>query len=267
MQQSNSHNNQDFIRQLITLVAVVGAFVVNVASNIFPLNGLSIGAISNTLFKDVLIIPANYAFVVWGVIYLGLFALAVYQFLPNQKQDEDLRKTGYLLVIASVFQSIWVYLFLSRLFAFSVLAMFGILIPLMIIYHLLDIGKKRVSQTKKLCLHNPISIYLGWISVATVVNVASALYFYGWNGWGINSQVWTMIMLVIATTIAAVIAIRYKDIAYTGVTVWALIAIAVKHSNIDVLRNLAIFLAVILIFLAIIKSKNLSLAQTQRHRE
>jgi hypothetical protein len=74
MQQSTSNHNQDFIRQLITLVAVVGAFVVNVASNIFPLNGLSIGAISNTLFKDVLIIPANYAFVIWGVIYLGLFA-------------------------------------------------------------------------------------------------------------------------------------------------------------------------------------------------
>jgi len=96
-----------------------------------------------------------------------------------------------------------------------------------------------------------VSIYLGWISVATLVNVASALYFYGWNGWGINSQVWTMIMLVVATAIAAVIVIRYKDIPYTGVTVWALIAIAVKHSNIDLLRNLAIFLAVILIFLVV----------------
>ena len=268
MEKFNSHHHQDFIRQIATLLAVVGAFVVNVASNIFPLNGLNIGAISNTLFKDVLITPANYAFVIWGLIYLGLFALAIYQFLPNQKQDADLRKTGYLLVIACGFQSIWVYLFLSRLFAFSVIAMFGILIPLMIIYHVLGIGKKRISRRKKLCLHTPISIYLSWISVATVVNVACALYFHGWNGWGISNQMWTMIMLVVATAIASVIVIRYKDIAYAGVTVWALIAIAVKHSNIDVLRNLSIFLAVILIFLAaIIKIKNLSLAETQRHRE
>ncbi len=267
MQQSTSNKDQDFIRQVVTLVAIFGAFVVNVVSNIFPLNGLNIGAISNTLFKDVLVIPANYAFVIWGLIYLGLFALGIYQFLPNQKQDADLRKTGYLLVIASGFQSIWVYLFLSRLFAFSVVAMFGILIPLMVIYHVLGIGKKRVSRTKKLCLHHPISIYLGWITVATVVNVACALYFQGWNGWGINNQVWTMIMLVIATTIASVITIRYKDIAYTGVTVWALIAIAIKHSNIELLRNGSIFLVVILIFLAIIKSTSLSLPQTQRHRE
>ncbi|MTJ51661.1 tryptophan-rich sensory protein [Anabaena sp. UHCC 0253] len=267
MQQSTSHNNQDFIRQIATLVAIVGAFVVNIVSNIFPLNGLSIGAISNTLFQDVLVIPANYAFAVWGLIYLGLFALAIYQVLPNQKQDEDLRKVGYLLVIASVFQSIWVYLFLSRLFTLSVVAMLGILVPLMVTYHVLGIGKKRVSRTKKFCLHYPISIYLSWISVATVVNVASALYFYGWNGGGINNQVWTIILLVIATAIAAVIVFRYKDIAYAGVTVWALIAIAVKHSNIDVLRNFAIFLAVMLVFVAIIKGMNLPHAEAQRHRE
>jgi hypothetical protein len=154
MQESTSNNYQDLIRQLITFVAVVAAFVVNVASNIFPLNGLSIGAISNSIFKDVLIIPANYAFVVWGLIYLGLFVLAIYQFLPYKKADAYLRKTGYILVIACVFQSIWVYLFLSRLFAFSVVAMFGILVPLMVIYHVLGIGKKRVSLRKKLCTYS-----------------------------------------------------------------------------------------------------------------
>jgi len=84
--------------------------------------------------------------------------------------------------------------------------------------------------------------------------VACALYSHGWNGSVINSQIWTIILLVVATIIATVIVIRYKDIAYTGVTVWALIAIAVKHSNIDILRNLALFLAAILILLGMIKS-------------
>jgi len=254
MQQPHSRNHYDFIRQLTTLVAIVCSFVVNVASNIFPLNGLSIGAISNTLFKDVLIIPANYAFVVWGLIYLGLFVLGGYQFLPQKKKDKDLRKIGYLLVIACVAQSIWVYLFLSRLFALSVIAMLAILVPLIIIYSVLGSSTKGASSRKKLCLHTPVSIYLSWISVATVVNVACALYFHGWNGWGIDSQAWTMIMLVVATTIATVIIIRYRDFAYTGVTIWALIAIAIKHSNIEILMNLSIFLAVILIFIVIIQS-------------
>ncbi|TAF07302.1 MAG: tryptophan-rich sensory protein [Nostocales cyanobacterium] len=254
MQQSTSGNNRDFFRQLATLAAIVGAFVVNVLSNIFPLNGLSIGAISNTLFKNVLIIPANYAFAIWGLIYLGLFALAVYQFLPSQKEDEDLRKTGYLLVVAAVAQCIWVYLFLFRLFAFSIVAMLGILLPLIIIYQRLEIGKKRVSKNKKFCLHAPISIYLSWISVATIVNVACALYFGGWNGWGIANEVWTVIMLLAAAVIATVMIINYRDIAYTGVTVWALIAIAFQHWDIFLIRNVALGLIIILMMIVVIKS-------------
>ncbi|KOP27175.1 hypothetical protein AMR41_07475 [Hapalosiphon sp. MRB220] len=254
MQQSTQGNHRDFLRQLVTLAAIISAFVVNVASNFFPLNGLSIGEISNTLFKNVLIIPANYAFAIWGLIYLGLFAFGVYQFLPSQKHDLDLRKSAYLLVIALVSQSIWVYFFLSRLFVLSVVAMLLILLPLIGVYLQLGIGNKRVSRMKKWCSHVPISIYLSWISVATIVNVACALYFQGWNGWGISAQVWTIIMLLVATAIAVVIIIQRRDIAYTGVTVWATFAIALKHWNNPTLRNVALILAITLVVITIVKS-------------
>ena len=62
---ANSSSSKDIVRQFITLAAVIIAFIVNVLSNIFPLNGLTIGGVSNTLFKDVLIVPANYAFAIW----------------------------------------------------------------------------------------------------------------------------------------------------------------------------------------------------------
>ena len=254
MQQSTQSDNRDFLRQLATLAAIITAFVINVISNIFPLNGLSIGQISNTLFKNVLIIPANYAFAIWGLIYLGLFAFGIYQFLPNQKDDSDLRNTGYLLVIASIAQSIWVYLFLSRLFVFSVVAMLLILLPLIGVYLRLDIGNRYVSQRKKWCIYKPISIYLSWISVATIVNVACALYSLSWNGWGISAEVWTITMLLIAAAIAVVIVIQRRDIAYTGVTVWAIFAIAIKHWNNPILRNVALALVIALVSIGIIKT-------------
>ncbi len=59
MQQSSSGNSQDFIRQITTLGPIGGAFIINIISNIFELNGLNIGVIPNTLFKDVLIVPTN----------------------------------------------------------------------------------------------------------------------------------------------------------------------------------------------------------------
>ncbi|QIR40837.1 tryptophan-rich sensory protein [Tolypothrix sp. PCC 7910] len=253
MQQSTQDNNHDFLRQIVTLAAIIGAFVVNVVSNIFPLNGLSIGQISNTLFKNVLIIPANYAFAIWGLIYLGLFAFGIYQFLPSHKHDSDLRDTGYLLVIASIAQSIWVYLFLSRLFIFSVVAMLLILLPLIVVYLRLDIGNQLAPRQKKWLIYRPISIYLSWISVATIVNVACALNFQGWNGWGISAEAWTITLLLIATAITVVMLIQRQDIAYTGVTLWAILAIAIKHWNNPILRNVALALVIALVLITIIK--------------
>jgi len=244
---ANNSNSKDIVRQLITLAAVILAFIINVLSNIFPLNGLTIGGISNTLFKDVLIVPANYAFAIWGLIYLGLFAFAIYQVLPSQRENPNLRKTGYLLTIASVAQSIWVYLFLSRLFIASVIAILLILIPLIVMYLRLDIGIRPASRAEKWFIRYPTAIYLGWISVATIVNIASALYINNWNGFGISAETWTVIMVIIATFIATISLTQRLDIAYSGVTAWALIAIAIKHwenSNLKIVALSGIFLLV-----------------------
>jgi hypothetical protein len=157
-------------------------------------------------------------------------------------------------VIACVAQSIWVYLFLSRLFALSVIAMLLILLPLIGVYVQLKIGKSRVPRLKKWCIHFPISIYLGWISVAAIVNVACALYFHGWNGWGISAITWTLIMVLIATAVAAVIVIQRRDIAYAGVILWALVAVALKHCENSILRNTVLVLAIVLVLTATINS-------------
>ncbi|KST62184.1 hypothetical protein [Mastigocoleus testarum] len=254
MQHSSSSNHRDFLRQIVTLVAIILAFVVNVASNIFPFNGLTIGQISNTLFKEVLIIPANYAFVIWGLIYLGLFAFATYQVLPNQRNDPDLRKIGYFLVIASIAQSIWVYLFSFRLFTLSVVAMVIILLPLIATYLHLGTSKTATSRVKRWCVHYPIGIYLGWISVATVVNVASALYAQNWNSWGISAQAWTVIMTLVAAAISVVTVLQNRDLTYTGVTIWALVAIAIKNWENHIIKIVAFLCVTALVIISLFKN-------------
>ncbi|MDJ0694513.1 tryptophan-rich sensory protein [Mastigocoleus sp. MO_188.B34] len=254
MQHSSSSNQWDFLRQIVTLIAIILAFIVNVASNIFPLNGLTIGQISNTLFKEVLIIPANYAFIIWGLIYLGLFAFATYQVLPNQRNNPDLRKIGYFLVIASIAQSIWVYLFSFRLFTLSVVAMLVILLPLIATYLHLGTSKTAISRVKRWCVHYPMGIYLGWISVATVVNVACALYAQNWNGWGIPDQAWTVIMMLVAAAISIVTIFQNRDLTYTGVTIWALIAIAIKNWENHIIMIVALLCVTALVIISLFKN-------------
>ncbi len=231
MKSNQRSEPEDRGRQVMTLAAVLGSIAINTLSNVFPLNGVSVGNLSNTLFASVQIIPANYAFAIWGLVYIGLIAFGIYQLQPTQRENPRLRRSGYLLAIACIAQCVWIYLFLDRLFPLSNLAMLGILVPLMVMYQRLGIGRERVSRQERWFIHLPISIYLGWISVATIVNVAIGLYSLKWDGWGIAPSAWTVVMMATASVIAIVVSIQRHDTAYVLVIVWALVAISIRQAN------------------------------------
>jgi hypothetical protein len=249
MKQSTNSLDRDRFRQFLNLSAILAAFSINVLANLAPINGLTIGAISNTFFREVLIIPANYAFSIWGLIYLGLISFGVYQVLPAQRHNLYLRQMGYLLVLACLAQIFWVFLFQYRLFTLSMVAMLGILLPLIGSYWRLEIGKQTVSRVQKWLIHIPLSIYLAWISVATIVNVALTLYSLGWNGWGISPQVWSAIALITGAAITAIVILRRSDIAFTLVIVWAFVAIAVRQAAQPLIALTAVGLAIALVLL------------------
>jgi hypothetical protein len=241
--------NSDMIRQWSNLIAILATFLMNIYVNISPPGGQTIGEISNTIFKDVLITPASYAFAIWGLIYLGLISFGIYQILPAQRENQILRKCQYFLVGASLIQIVWIFLFQYQLFTLSVLAMLGILGCLICLYLNLGISYERVSKKEKWFVYYPISIYFAWISVATIVNVACALDNLGWDGSGQVAIFWTIIMLIVGTVIAAIINIQKQDVAYTLVFIWALTAIAVRHLDVLVLAISAGILALGLVVL------------------
>ena len=235
------------IRQIVTLVAVISALAMNIIANISPPNGLSIGGISNQFFSDVLITPANYAFAVWGMIYLGLISFSIYQVLPNQKNNPLLRQIGYKIAIASIAQIVWVICFLYRQYTFSLIAMLGILLPLIAAYMCLPFS--RITRWQKWLVRTPISIYLSWIVLATILNAAITLESWQWNGWGLSEQVWTIIMLLIAAFITHLVTIPRLDFAYGLVFIWGIIAIAIRNSDYLIISGTAIGLSLSLFVL------------------
>lgn len=244
----NVNRKSALIRQIITLVAIVAAFGTNIWANLNPPQGKTIGDISQETFGEVLITPANYAFAIWGLIYLGLISFAIYQALPGQKNTLLLRKIGYKLAIASISQIIWVFFFLNGYYAASFMAMLCVLLPLIGAYGHLPF-KTRISSWQKWLIRTPLSIYLAWISVATVVNGASVLNFWQWNRWGLDSVTWTIIMLLLAGLITHFVAIPRLDFAYAGVYIWAAIAIAIKNSATVMIAGTAIGSSIALVVL------------------
>lgn len=239
--------NQTMLRPTIHVIAILAAFGVNILANIRPIGGLTLGEISNQLFEEVLITPANYAFAIWGLIYLGLFSFAVYQALPNQQEKPILGKMGYWLVLASFAQIVWVFLFQLRLFTWSFLAMLLILLPLLRIYVQLSNNNPKISRQERWFVKIPLTIYLAWISVATIVNGAVSLTAIGWEGGEISPEVWTAIMMGIGAAIALVIYWLNQDFAFTAVFIWALSAIAVRHWTVPLISGTGILLTIILL--------------------
>jgi hypothetical protein len=230
MNSSTSHSSSDRLRQILTVAAIFGSIGVNALSNIVPPGGQTIGEIANTQFADLRILPANYAFAIWGLIYIGLIAFGFYQLRPDQRQNPVLRRVDYALIVACVAQAIWVYLFLAGQFWLSVVAMLAILISLIASYLWLGVGLRPVSRREKWSAHLPFGVYLGWISVATIVNVASALDASGWNGGGIAPEVWAIGLAIVAAGLAVWVLLTRSDFSFPGVIVWALVAVAVRQA-------------------------------------
>jgi benzodiazapine receptor len=240
---------KDLVRQISVVIAVAATLVVNALANILPLNGQNTGEISDR-FK-VYFVPAGYVFSIWGLIYIGMILFAVYQALPSQRHNPRLQRTGYWFVFSCLANIIWLFLWHYNQFPLTLLAMLSLLASLIIIYLRLGIGQVDVSPGERWLVHLTFSVYLGWVSVATIANVTDVLDYLGWNGWGIASPVWAVIMLVVATGLAVTMGIRRRDIAYMLVFIWAFIGIAIKQGDVALIRYSTWVLTVIVLIIAL----------------
>jgi hypothetical protein len=221
--------SKDALRQATNIFTVILALVVNVLANALPLNGQNTGEISDR-FK-VFFVPAGYVFAIWGVVYIGWIAFAVYQALPAQRANPRLRRLGYLFAISNLLNAAWLFCWHYNLFGLSVLVMLGLLGLLIASYLALNVGHEPASTAEKWCVDYPFSMYLGWISVATIANITDYLYSIGWSGAGIAPQVWAVIMLAVATLLGLLMALRHRDECYLLVLVWAFAGIAVRQAG------------------------------------
>ena len=122
---------------------------------------------------------------------------------------------------------------------------------LIAIYLRLGTGRTPVSRAETWMVRVPFSVYLGWITVATVANATQLLYFLGWNGGALGPEVWTVIMLAVAVVLAWLMAITRRDVAYLLVLVWAFIGIASKHAGTPTVSSAA-WIATVLVAAAVV---------------
>jgi translocator protein len=233
------------------IVAFVVTLAINSLANTTVLNGRTTGQVSD--LYPTLITPADYVFAIWGIIYVLLLAFVIYQALPSQKDKPFKKQIGALFILSSLLNCVWLFLWQYDFITASVPVMFALLATLIAIYLRLNIGRAKVSVREKLLVHLPFSVYLGWITIAAIANVASALVSVGWDSFGLSPEVWAVAMLAVALVITLAVIFTRRDIAYSLVIVWALAGIAVKqNSSQNIVTTAEIAIAVIVIALVLV---------------
>jgi hypothetical protein len=219
--------SKDTLRQFANLLSVILALTINVLASVLPLNGQNTGQISDRF--QVYFVPAGYVFAIWGIIYIGWIAFTIFQFRPWQKESPRFRRLGYLFALSGVANATWLFTWHYNFFGLGVLVMLSLLGLLIASYLRLNVNRSSASGAEWWSVDLPFSIYLGWITVATVANVTDWLYLVGWNGFGIAAPTWAVIMIAVAFVLGLLMALTRRDAGYLFVLVWSFVGIALKQ--------------------------------------
>jgi benzodiazapine receptor len=223
-------NEDSSLLKWANIFAFIIVILVNgLAGGTTLIGGKNTADISNA--NPTLVTPAGYVFSIWGIIYVLLGIFVIFQALPREKEKEYHGKIGWLFILSSAFNIIWLFLWQFEYLVFSVVLMFLLLASLISIYLRLDIGKSDVGIREKLTIHLPFSTYLGWITIASIANVSATLVSLEWGGFGISLETWATLIVIIALWIATLVLIARKDIAYGLVIIWAFVGISVAQSG------------------------------------
>lgn len=210
-------------RFIFNFIGISLVVLTNTLANTLPINGQTTGEISNKI--NVLFTPAGYVFSIWGLIYVLLFLWVFRQFPKSRRNLPVYQNTSSLFLLSCLLNITWIFLWHYEYFFFTVLVMLGLLFTLIGLYTKL----KQIDYSFVDLL--PFSVYLGWISVATIANISYYLVWIEWDGFGISYSAWTVIMIIVATVLAVIFLIKEKDLVYVLVFIWALIGIGVRNQN------------------------------------
>jgi hypothetical protein len=217
----------DKLRQLLNVCFAVAQPVVAALTQL-GITGPSIGEISDRY--PTYVVPAGYAFTIWNLIFALSLGYAVWQALPAERENPLLRVVGWPTASAMAATSAWMLVFQRSLFALSLAVMLWLLASLVGVVARAHRRAATFSRAEAWLAYYAFSIFLGWITLAAVANVAQTLTAFGWDGWGIDAQTWGAVSLLLAGLVASAVTAAMKGNApYALTVIWALIAVAVNQ--------------------------------------
>jgi len=229
---------------IINIICFIGMVFVNGLANSLPINGKTTGELSSQYPN--LFTPAGFTFSIWGIIYLSVGIFTIYglfcAFTTKELSCRFLNKINIFFAISCFANIGWIFAWHYELVELSVIIMFILLFTLGKIYKNLNVENFHKDKKEKYLVDLPFSIYLGWISVASIANISAFLVNIKLQMFASYEVIWTIIMIITAILLGIIFLFKKNDIFYTLVIDWALLGILFKR-----LYDEQIFLSIIIV--------------------
>lgn len=250
---TNSNKRHDILK-VANLVSFIGVLVLNFLANYLPINGVSTAELSD-MYPN-LVVPMGFTFSIWGVIYVYLAVFIAYQFTSSKTvgftMSTALDRVGIFFVISSIGNMAWIVLWHYQNLIGSLLAIIVMLLSLLVIYVRVNGRGYTLDRSEKLMVRNPFSIYLAWISLATILNLTALLVDNGWDAVSTSGQFWALGVYAILIVISAIVLSTKKDIVFNLVYIWALIGVAYRQIEVFNMEYRLVYWGSIVTMIAIV---------------
>lgn len=234
---------RDLLRGVVVAVLAVVQIVVSGLGGSGAV-GDGVGVVANDYPTPVL--AAGWAFSIWGLIYVGFLAYAVFQLLPGQRSREVHRLTGWWLAASAVLNPLWIVAFSSRVVLLAEVLLVALLVCLAVVFGRLS-HTTAAGWTERIVFRGTVAVYTGWVSLATVLGTAATGVSIGLPGEGALAAVAAVVVLLAAAGIVAwVVLAGSAVVGYAAATVWALAGIASNDPPVAV-AGAAVTAAVIIV--------------------
>jgi hypothetical protein len=217
---------------VLNLIALLVHISLSYATQLKLINKNDVGEVSGHYTS--LFTPAAITFSIWGIIYIALVAFCIYhvimayRFLPDHPANEDVQRIGYWFFVNNLAAAVWLIVWTNELITASLLLIFLQLVTLINIHLRTGIHDTGSSIASKIFTQFPLSIYFGWITIATIANTAIYLVSINWNGFGYSAATWTQAIIAVAVIITLLVVLIRGNVSYGLVILWALYGIILK---------------------------------------
>lgn len=201
-----------------------------------------------------LVIPAGYAFAIWGPIFLLGLIYAAYQMAPSRREDPLLRRVGWPLAGAFLLNGVWEVSVLLRQPVLLQVIIAGILVCAAVAFvRLVRSDAGALGRAGRWLVTPTVALLFGWITAANVVSFNDMLVELGILGTGFGSALVGGVLLILGGLVAAAFVLVGRGgpvqgyAFYAAAVLWGLVGVVANQYDASLVTSSAAVLAALVV--------------------